>query len=75
MNKSDLVETLATRKRISHHAADRVINEIFRSMTDTLAMVSKESSQLYYRQHRLPGRQASTIGQTNQAFETAKWPA
>ena len=37
MNKSDLIEELASRANITLTAADKIVNEIFDSMADTLA--------------------------------------
>jgi len=36
MTKSDLVEVLASRANLTYAVADKIINEIFDSMTDTL---------------------------------------
>lgn len=36
MNKSGLIEVLASRANISLNAADKVVNEIFDTMADTL---------------------------------------
>ena len=36
MNKSELIEELAASSNITHAAADKVVNEIFGSMADTL---------------------------------------
>lgn len=37
MNKSELIEELASRANITLTAADKIVNEIFDSMADTLA--------------------------------------
>ncbi len=37
MNKSDLMEELASRANLSLAVADRVVNEVFDAMADTLA--------------------------------------
>ena len=36
MTKSELIEKLASKKSISNAVADRIVTEIFNSMTDTL---------------------------------------
>jgi len=38
MTRAELIEVLAEKKGISHTKAERVINEIFGSMTETLAV-------------------------------------
>lgn len=36
MNKSDLIEMLAVKAKLTNAIADKIVNEVFDSMTDTL---------------------------------------
>lgn len=36
MNKSDLIEMLAVKANLANAVADKIVNEVFDSMTDTL---------------------------------------